>query len=293
MTQLPSQATQPSHPTVIPSRLLGLLLATALCRGVAMGQGEHMPASQVVEGRLEAASMVDRMGAQVDASLAFVDERAYPYALKQLFPGSRPVVLLLGYYHCPRMCGQVMEAAFRALSEVALEPGQDYQIVSVSIDPSETPAMAKERKDAFLPKLAKVGADDGWRVLTGQDGPIRALAEQVGFRYFRSEHSSEYAHPPALVFLTPQGVVSRSIVNTEFEPADLRLAIVEASQGKLGTMWDQVQLNCLTFDNRTNTYSLQAMTVMRIGGVVTLVALGGMILYMLRRERRATQPALA
>lgn len=274
-------------------RFPAALLTAALCAHQARSQGEHMPASQAIEGRLEAASMVDRMGTQVDASLTFVDERDYPYSLQQLFPGSRPVVLILGYYHCPRMCGQVMEAAFRALSEVALEPGQDYQIVSVSIDPSETPAMAKDRKDAFLPKLAKVGAADGWRVLTGQDAAIRALADQVGFRYFRSEHSSEYAHPPALVFLTPDGKVSRSIVNTEFDPADLRLALVEASQGKLGTMWDQVQLNCLTFDNRTNTYSLQAMTVMRIGGAVTVIALAGMILYLLRRERQRQRPAPA
>ena len=256
-------------------------------------QGEGMAASRAGEVKVEAASMLDKLGAQVDGNLTFNDERGYPYQLKQLFPGQRPVVLLLGYYSCPAMCGQVMQAAFRALNEVELEPGQDYQVLSVSIDPRETPAVAKDRKDAFLPKFAKVGAADGWRVLTGDEQNIRQLTETVGFRYFWSQHENQYAHPPAIIFLTPDGRVSRVIVNTEFEPADLHLALVETSQGKLGTFWDQVRLNCLTFDPRTNTYALQAMTVMRIGGVVTIVALVGMILYLLRKERRRPQPSLA
>lgn len=271
-----------------PIALSLLMLAGALC-----AQGEGMPATRVVEAKLEAASMVDRIGAQVDPNLTFTDERGYPYQLRQLFPGKRPVVLLLGYYTCPAMCGQVMEAAFRALGEVELEPGQDYQVLSVSIDPRETAATAKERKDTFLPKFGKVGAAEGWRVCVGDQDNIRQLTETVGFRYFWSEHENQYAHPPALVFLSPEGKVARVIVNTEFEPADLQLALVESSQGKLGSFWDQVRLNCLTFDPRTNTYSLQAMTVMRVGGVVTIVALVGMILFMLRKERRQARPSLA
>jgi protein SCO1/2 len=269
------------------------LLSLLLFAGALGAQGEGMPATRVVESRLEAASMVDKIGAKVEPNLTFTDERGYPYQLKQLFPGKRPVVLLLGYYTCPAMCGQVMEAAFRALSEVELEPGQDYQVLSVSIDPRETAAVAKERKDAFLPKFGKVGAADGWRVCVGDETNIRQLTETVGFRYFWSEHENQYAHPPALVFLSPEGKVARVIVNTEFEPADLHLALVEASKGELGSFWDQVRLNCLTFDPRTSTYSLQAMTVMRIGGVVTIVALVGMILFMLRKERRQARPSLA
>lgn len=268
-------------------------LCTVLLANAISAQGEGHPASQAGESKLVAASMVDKLGAKVDPNLAFTDERGYPYQLKQVFPGKRPVVLLLGYYSCPAMCGQVMMAAFRALNEVELEPGQDYQVISVSIDPRETAAVAKDRKDSYLPKFAKVGAADGWRVLVGDETNIRQLTDTVGFRYYWSEHTNQYAHPPALIFLTPEGQVSRVIVNTEFEPADLHLAIIEASKGKLGTFWDQVRLNCLTFDARTNTYALQAMTVMRIGGVITVVALAGMILFMLRKERRRPQPSLA
>lgn len=261
--------------------------------GVGRAQGEGMPPTSSVVVKEEAASMVDRIGATVDPSLTFTDERGYPFQLRQMFPGKQPVLLLLGYYSCPAMCGQVLEAAFRALSDVDLEPGRDYRVLNVSIDPKETPEIAKARKDKFLPKLLKTGGDDAWRVLVGDQANIQALTETVGFHYYWSEHTNQYAHPPSLIFLTPQGKVSRVIVNTWFDPADVRLAIVEASGGKLGSFWDQVKLNCLTFDPRTNSYSLAAMTVMRIGGALTVIAMVTMIVIMLRKERRRTAPAVA
>ncbi|MBL8748811.1 MAG: SCO family protein [Planctomycetes bacterium] len=271
-----------------------LLTAMLLCvAGVGRAQGEGMPPTSSVVVKEEAASMVDRIGATVDPSLTFTDERGYPFQLRQMFPGKQPVLLLLGYYSCPAMCGQVLEAAFRALSDVDLEPGRDYRVLNVSIDPKETPEIAKARKDKFLPKLLKTGGEDAWRVLVGDQANIQALTETVGFHYYWSEHTNQYAHPPSLIFLTPQGKVSRVIVNTWFDPADVRLAIVEASGGKLGSFWDQVKLNCLTFDPRTNSYSLAAMTVMRIGGALTVIAMVTMIVIMLRKERRRTAPAVA
>ncbi|HEX6811446.1 MAG TPA: SCO family protein [Planctomycetota bacterium] len=265
----------------------------ACCTSAALAQGAGMPPTSSLEMREEAASQLDRIGAVVDPSLTFTDERGYPYQLRQLFPGKQPVVLLLGYYRCPAMCGQVMQAAFRALSDVTLQPGTDYRVLSVSIDPKETAEMALSRKQSFLPKLAKAGSDDAWRLLVGDEANIKQLTEAVGFRYYYSVHTNEYAHPPSLIFLTPQGKVSRIIQNTAFDAGDVRLAIVEASEGKLGSFWDKVQLNCLTFDSRTNTYSLAAMTLMRIGGAITVVAIAAMIIVMLRKERRRPTPAIA
>ncbi|MCB9884421.1 MAG: SCO family protein [Planctomycetes bacterium] len=275
---------------------LALLLSPAAPTALVAAQGEGMPAPSVMEVRDEAASMVDRIGATVDPSLAFTDERGYPFQLKQLFPGERPVILLLGYYSCPAMCGQVLDATLRSLNRVDLEPSKDYYLLNVSIDPRETAETAKDRKNNFLSKFAKLGAADGWRVCVGDEQNIRMLADTVGFQYYWSEHANQYAHPPAVIVLTPKGVVSRVLVNTEFEPADLRLALIEASQGTLGTLWDKVRLNCLTFDSRTSTYTLTAMTLMRIGGAVTVIALAAMILIMLRKERRKagqTEPAHA
>jgi protein SCO1 len=246
-----------------------------------------MPPSSTIEVKDEGASQQDRTGAIVDGNLSFTDEFGRPVQLRQWFPGELPTVLMLGYYQCPAMCGQVLEAAFQALSKVDFAPGRDYRILSVSIDPKETPAMALLRKQAFLPKLEHTGGDDAWRVLTGTAEASKALADAVGFRFYWAEATKQFAHPPSLIFLSKTGMVSRILVNTAFDPSDVRLALVEAGEGKLGTFVDQLRLNCLTFDARTNSYSLTAMTLMRIGGAVTLVVLALMIWTMLRNERRA------
>jgi len=269
------------------------LLAAALLTPPASAQGAGMAPTRTLEMTDEGAQQLDSIGRVVDRDLEFVDERGYPYKLQQLFPGEKPVVLMLGYYSCPAMCGQVLDAVLWSLSQVELEPDDDYKILTVSIDPKEDAGIAKQRKAAFLPRLMKTGGDSAWRVLTGTEDASSALAERVGFNYYWSEATKQYAHPPSVIFLTPEGKVSRVIVNTYFEPEDMRLALVEASEGTLGTFWDQVKLNCLTFDPRTNTYSVTAMTLMRIGGAVTVVALAAMIWVMLRRERhkaRSTSP---
>jgi protein SCO1 len=267
--------------------LPSLLLLTAASTAQAPG---HTPTKDI-EAREEAATQQDRIGAVVDRELTFTDERGYPFQLRQLFPGKQPVLLLLGYYRCPAMCGTVLGATFDALSDVALQPGTDYRILSVSIDPRETPEVALERKRSFLPRLKQTGGDEAWRVLVGDAANTKQLADSVGFRYSWSDAANQYAHPPSLIFLTPEGKVSRIIVSTGFAPDDLRLAIVEASNGQLGTLWDKVRLNCLTFDARTNSYNLTAMTIMRIAGALTVVVLGAMIWTMLRRERRQPTPA--
>lgn len=267
-----------------------LLATLLLTTGAALAQ-EGMPPTSTLETREVAADQLDTIGVTVDPQLSFLDERGYPFQLRQWFPGEVPVVLILGYYSCPRMCGQVLGEAFRALSDVDFEPGKQYRILNVSIDPKETPEIAKARKTTFLRQLAKIGGDDAWRVLVGDQDNITKLTKAVGFNYYWSDATQQFSHPPSLIFLTKEGKVSRIVKNTTFEPEDLRLALVEASEGKLGTFLDQVRLNCLTFDSRTNTYSLTAMTVMRVGGVVTVVALGAMIWILLRKERQQAATA--
>ena len=263
--------------------------AAAVLLGCSFVRAQGHPPSSI-EVVQEAASMLDKIGMKLDPELTFVDERGYPFRFGQLFPGDRPVVLVPGYYACPDMCGQVIHGMLDALNAVDLTPGNDYLIVNVSIDPRETPEVAKERKQKFLSQLTRVGGDEGWRFLTtSNEAEIKKLTDSVGFRFFWAEHDNRFAHPGALLFFTPQGVLSRVLTGTTFEPADARLAIVEASAGKLGTFWDEVRLNCLTFDDRTGTYALMGMTVMRIGGVITIVAIAAMILLMLRRERARAQ----
>lgn len=268
------------------NRLFTSLLTTLLLSPLAVAQAPGHSPSRDIEATDLGAQQLDKIGVVVDRNLEFRDERDYPYKLGQLFPGKHPVVLMLGYYSCPSMCGQVLDAAFLALSKTDLTPGKDYRILNVSIDPKESHVEAAARKGVFLPRLMKTGGDDAWHLLTGDEKNTKALAEQLGFQFYWAEAGRQFAHPPSLMFLTPEGKLSRVIVNTYFEPEDVRLALVEASQGTLGTFWDEVKLNCLTFDPRTNSYSLAAMTLMRIGGAVTVIVLAAMIWIMLRRERR-------
>lgn len=266
--------------------MLRRLLATMLsCAFALTAQAPGMPAHRMLPMRDQAAEQEDSIGRTVDPNLAFTDERGYPFKLQQWFPGKRPVLLMLGYYSCPAMCGTVLGSAFRALSDTDLQPGDDYLILNVSIDPKETPEIAKARKQNFLPKLAKTGGEDAWRVLVGDENNIQQLADTVGFHFYWAEATKQFAHPASLIFLTPEGKVSRVIGNAAFQAEDVRLALIEASNGKLGTFWDQVKLNCMTFDPTTNSYSVTAMTIMRIGGVITVVVLAVMIWVMLRRER--------
>ena len=272
--------------------VLLLAVAIALAAGArAQGEAGHS-ASGVLEITQAAASMENKIGAVVDRELTFTDDRGYPFQLKQLFPGSRPVVLVLGYYGCPDMCGTVMLGMLDALNQTELVPGKDYELVNVSIDPRETAQSAKARKENFLPKLHQVGGPEGWRFLVGDQQSIQKLADSVGFRFFWSEHTNRFDHPAALMFLTPQGKLNRVITGSTFDPDTVHLAIIEAGEGKNASFWDKIRLSCLTFDSRTNVYSLAAMTVMRVGGAITLVAVAAMIFLMIRRERRrAAAPA--
>lgn len=263
-----------------------MVLVCLLGTSPLMAQGAGHPPTTTMEVRQEAASMQDKIGAELDRSLQFVDERGYPFTFSQLFPGDRPVILVPGYYGCPDMCGQVMYGMLDALNEIDLLPGRDYLIVNVSVDPRETAEVAKVRKDTFLPKLHRVGGEEGWRFLTGEDSAIKSLCKRVGFRYFWAEHDNRFAHPGALLFVTPKGTLGRVITGTTFDSDAVRQAIVETSEGRLGSFWDDLKFSCLTWDPRTQTYSLTAVTVMRIGGALTIAGLAVMIYLMVRREKK-------
>jgi protein SCO1/2 len=215
----------------------------------------------------------------------FNDEQGAPVKLGQFF-GERPVVMALVYYQCQMLCTQVLNGLAGSLQGVTLTVGKDYEVVVVSFDPGETPAMAAEHKANFVSRFLREADPSHIHFLTGREESIKALTSAAGFRYTRDEATGQYAHPAAIMVLTPDGRMSRYLYGVEFAPRDLKLALVEASAGRVGSVVDQALLFCYHYDPQTGRYGLVIMNFIRAGGALTLLALGGWIVLSLRRERR-------
>lgn len=227
-----------------------------------------------------------RLGARVPLDLAFRDEAGQPVKLGQYF-GKRPVVLALAYYECPSLCTLVLNGMLRAFRMLSFNIGAEYEVIVVSIDPDETPALAAQKKQAYLEKYGRQAAGGGWHFLTGDEPSIGELAGAVGFRYSYDAASGQYAHPAGLVVLTPAGQVARYQFGVEFSPRDLRLSLIEAAEEKIGTPIDSVLLYCFAYDPATAKYSAVVMNLVRAGGAITVLLLGGLIAVLLRRDRPA------
>jgi len=222
---------------------------------------------------------------QIPLGLAFVDETGKDVRLSDYFT-TRPVVLALVYYECPMLCTQVLNGLVGSLEALTLDAGRDYEVVVVSFDPGETPALAAERRQFFLKRYGRPGLENGVHFLTGRQEAITQLTSAVGFRYVYDATIDQFAHPAAITVLTPAGHVSRYLFGIEFAPKDLRLAMVEASSGKVGTALDQALLFCYHYDPESGRYGLAIMNMIRLGGALTVAGLGAFIFLTLRRERR-------
>lgn len=226
-----------------------------------------------------------KLDQQVPLDLQFRDESGKSVRLGDFF-GTRPVVLSLAYFSCPMLCGLHLNGLASSLKPLRLEPGQDFEIVTVSFDPRDTPDKATVKKKDTLERYERRGAENGWHFLTGDAEQIRALTSAVGFRYQYDEKRGEFAHPAGVVLLTPEGHVSRYLFGIDYSPRDLRLGLVESAQGKIGTLVDQVLLFCFHYDPSMGRYSAIALNSVRVGGVLTLLGLVVFIGGALRRESR-------
>ena len=231
------------------------------------------------------------LDAQVPLDLTFRDETGASVRLGDYF-GTKPVILTLVYYECPMLCTVILNGLVGALRALKFTIGDQFDMVTVSFNPTETPALAAAKKDNYLQRYGRPGAADGWHFLTGDEPAIRQLADTVGFRYTYVPERKEYAHAAGITVLTPAGKIARYFFGVEFAPRDLRLALVEASQNKIGTPIDQLLLYCFHYDPATGTYSATAMNIVRLGGGVTVIALAAFLLAMRRRERQRAAEAL-
>jgi len=203
--------------------------------------------------------------------------------------GPRPVVLALVYYSCPMLCTQVLSGLTSALGVLSLEPGKDFDVVAISFDPRETPADAAAKKAATLDRGSHKTAAVGWHFLTGPPASIDRVTRAAGFRYVWDEPTRQFAHPTGVIVMTPDGRFARYLFGVEYGPRDLRLALVEASSGKIGSVVDTLLLYCYHYDPTSGRYGLVVMRTLRAAGAATVLALVSFIVVMARRDRGRSQ----
>jgi protein SCO1/2 len=233
-----------------------------------------------------------KLGSQLPLDLQFRDENGHEVRLAQFF-GSRPVVLSLVYYECPMLCGEVLNGMSSAFNVLKFDIGKDYEVVTVSFDPRETPKLAAAKKERYVKLYNRAGAEAGWHFLTGPAESINALAQAVGFHYQWDERTQQFAHAAAIMVATPHGKLAQYLYGVDYAPKDLRLALVEASQDKLGSLVDQVLLYCYHYDPRTGKYGAVISRILQIAGVLTIVILGGGLLLLMKLEPKASRRAVS
>ena len=274
------------------SRWLTAMAAVVVCAG-ALASAQSRPLSVPPPGKaaaeqipaLKEVRIDQKPNAQLPLDTEFSDEAGQSVTLRKYF-GARPVVLALVYYECPMLCTQVLGGLAGSLQGMSLAVGQDYDVLVVSFDPGETPAMAADRKKDFVRRYIRDAREQNIHFLTGRESSIKALTSAVGFNMAYDTATDQWAHPAAITIVTAEGKVSRYLYGVEFAPRDLKLALVEASEGKIGGVVEQMMLFCYHYDPETGKYGLVIMNIVRAAAALTVLLLVGAIVYSLRRERR-------
>ncbi|MBN8587907.1 MAG: SCO family protein [Rhodothermia bacterium] len=224
----------------------------------------------------QATGIDEHLGAFIPLDATFRDEEGKTVKLSSYFKGEKPVLLNFAYHTCPLLCHYVLDGIVAGAKSMPWVPGKEYEIISISIQPTETPELAKRQKKNYLAKLNKIGAEKGWHFLTGDEAEIRKVANTVGFRYKWDEKSKQFSHSAAIMLLSGEGKISRYLYGIRYSSKDLRNGLLEAAEGKVGTTIDKVFLWCYHYDPTEKSYVLNAYRLMQIGmGIVlTLVAVG-------------------
>ena len=247
------------------------------------------PASQVQPADLKDIGIDQRLDQPVPLDLQFKDEAGNTVKLGDYFHPGRPVVLNLVYYTCPMLCGEELAGESSALSVLKFTPGKEYEIVSVSFNPDETPQDAAAAKKTYVARLNEhldpKTDGSGWHFLTGQQAEIKQLADAVGFHYRRDPAGKQFIHATGMMIVTPAGKLAQYYYGVEFAPKDIRLGLIEASHNNIGTVVDQVLLYCYHYDPKTGKYGAVITNIMRLAGAATMLIVGGFVFIMYRREK--------
>jgi protein SCO1/2 len=239
----------------------------------------------VLPGALEGVGIDQKLNEQVPLNLMFRDEAGRAVPLSTYFGSKKPVILALVYYECPMLCTQILNDLESSLKAVSLNPGQDFEVVSVSFDPKDTPDIAASKKQLLLRRYNRPNTANGWHFLVGDPPNIKALTDAVGFHYKYDSKTQQFAHASGIMILTPDGHLSRYFYGLEYAPRDIRLGLVEASQNKIGNPVDQILLFCYHYDPSTGKYGALVMRLVRVSGAGFVLLCGAFIWMLSRREK--------
>ncbi len=267
------------------SRLIVWCVASMFCFATTLQAQEARTLDPVYDG----AGLDQKNGEYIPLDLVFNNEQGEPITLGSVVNGEKPVLLAMVYHSCPMMCNVVLDALTAAMAEMEWSAGQEFDVLTISIAPEDTPETASEKKAQYLEKLGKSDVS-GWHFLTGNESEIQQLADAIGFRYSFVEEIQQYVHPPILTFLTPEGQISRYMQGVAFSARDLRLSLVEASGGKIGTPKDFFILFCLQYDKEASAYVAHATNLMKLGGALTVLVLGVALYGLWRNEGQNGMP---
>jgi protein SCO1/2 len=270
------------------------LLLSAACLMAFAQPGVPMPSSPLYGARPEAGTVstglpaplksvgIDqRLNEQVPLDAVFKDEQGREVRLGDFFKG-KPVVLSLVYYSCPMLCNQVLNGMLSSFRNVTFNAGEQFEVVTVSFDPRETPELAAAKKQTYVKAYNRPSGNAGWHFLTGDDANIKRLTEAVGFRYTWDEQTKQFAHASGIMVVTPEGRLARYFYGIEYSPKDLRLGLVEASQNQIGSPVDALMLYCYHYDPATGKYGAAIMNIVKVAGVVTIALIAGLLLLLIR-----------
>ena len=243
-------------------------------------------AAETVPVELKGVGIVEHFGATLPLDLTFKNEEGEEVALRNFFDGKKPVLLTLVYYRCPNLCGMLLNGLTEALKELTWNVGEKFSVVTVSFDSTEGVELARAKRESYLRAYGREMTSDNWHFLTGNEESIQGLAQSVGFGFRYDEDQKEFAHAQAIYVLTPNGKISRYLYGIQFSPKDLKLALLEASEGKIGTFKDRFLMFCYHYDPKGRRYSLYATNLMKVAGGITVIGVGGLLVLGGRREKK-------
>jgi protein SCO1/2 len=281
------QARQDSRGRLSPHLLLvllflALLASSSVASAQSMTGGILGPSAAVKPPGLNNVGIEQRLNQQIPLDLAFRDETGKAVRIGD-YLGKKPVILSLVYYRCPMLCSELLTGLESALKVLKFDAGKEFEVLTVSFDPKDTPELATAKKAQILKRYNRAGAAEGWHFLTGPQESINALTNAVGFQYQYDPKTDQFAHSTAIMILTPEGKIAQYYYGVEFPPKDLRLGLIQASENKIGTLADQVLLYCYHYDPNTGKYSAIISRIIQLSGGLTILGIGTVLLVLFRR----------